>query len=83
MTELGVRLQVAEVILKELSRGSVRRCELEKRVFRSRDISYSCFCSMFAFLVVDGDVERVDVGKFSPFRLTEKGKCFLAWRAKP
>ncbi|HSV49745.1 MAG TPA: hypothetical protein VLH35_05465 [Candidatus Acidoferrales bacterium] len=83
MVEFGERLGMAEGILKELSRGPVRRTELEKRVFRSKDISFSCFSSLFAFLVVDGDIEKVNSDRTAPFRLTEKGKAFLAWRAKP
>lgn len=82
MNELSERLGMAEGILKELSRGLLRRTELEKRVFRNRDISYSCFSSLFAFLVVDGDIEKVSADKMAPFRLTDKGKAFLAWRAK-
>lgn len=82
MVEFGERLGIAEVILKEVSRGPVRRTELEKRVFRNRDISYSCFSSMFEFLVVDGDIEKVSADKMAPYRLTDKGKAFLTWRAK-
>jgi predicted transcriptional regulator len=75
-------LEVAEVILKALSVGSLRRTALEKRVFRSRDISRSSFDSMFAFLVSDGDVEKDGVERLAPFRLTERGKAFLVWRSK-
>ena len=81
MKELSERLGVAEAIAKELSRDAVRWTELEKRVRRGKEISYSCYCNMFAFLVFDGDVEKVGVEKTAPFRLTERGKLFLAWRA--
>jgi predicted transcriptional regulator len=80
--ELGERLNVAECILRVLSAGSLRRTALEKKVFRSREISYSCFSCMFAFLVSDGDVEKVSAEHKAPFRLTEKGKAFLEWRSK-
>ena len=81
MKELSERLAVAEAILRVLSGGSLRRTALEKRVFKSRDVSYSCFSSMFAFLVFDGDVEKVGVEKTAPFRITKKGEAFLVWRA--
>jgi predicted transcriptional regulator len=83
MGEFGERLDVAEAILKTLSYAPMRRTALEKKVFRTKDISYSCFSNMFAFLVCDGDIEKVSAEKTAPFRLTEKGKLFLAWRAKP
>ena len=82
MTAFGERLDIAAIILKEVSRGPIRRTELEKRVFRNKDVSYSCFGSMFAFLVCDGDLEKVSCAKTAPFRLTDKGKAFLSWRAK-
>lgn len=81
MRELSERLEVAEAILKELSRGSIRRTALEKRVFKNRDISYSCFSNMFAFLVCDGEIEKCSAERTAPFSLTEKGKAFLTWRA--
>jgi predicted transcriptional regulator len=83
MGEFIDRLNVAEAILKTLSYAPMRRTALEKKVFRTKDISYACFSGMFAFLVIDGDIEKVSAEKTAPFRLTEKGKSFLAWRAKP
>jgi predicted transcriptional regulator len=82
MSDLNMRLEIAEIILREVSRGPIRRIELEKRVFKSRDVTYSCFSNMFAFLVVDGDIVKVSGERTAPFKLTEKGKAFLAWRAK-
>ena len=81
MGELNQRLEVAEAILKILSYGSLRRTALEKKVFRTKDISYACFSRMFAFLVCDGEIEKVEAEKTAPFQLTAKGKAFLAWRA--
>jgi predicted transcriptional regulator len=80
--KLSGRLEVAAIILKEVSRGPIRRIELEKRVFRTKEVSYSCFSNMFDFLVMDCDIEKVSQEKFAPFRITEKGKAFLAWRSK-
>jgi len=80
--KLSGRLEVAAIILKEVSRGPIRRIELEKRVLRAHDVSYSCFSSLFDFLLLDGDIEKVSQEKFAPFRITEKGKAFLAWRSK-
>ena len=78
---MGERLAVAEIILHELSRVSLHRVDLERRVFK-RDIGRSSFDGMFAFLVSDGDIQKVGVECRAPFRLTEKGQRFLAWRAK-
>ncbi len=83
MGELIDRLGVAEAILKTLSYGPMRRTALEKRLFRTKDISYACFSGMFAFLVIDGDIEKESAEKTAPFRITEKGRLFLAWRKKP
>ncbi len=81
MTELSERLEIATIILKEVSRGPIRRTELEKRVLR-KSVTYSCFGGMFAFLVSDGDLAKVSSEWRAPFRLTDKGKAFLYWRSK-
>lgn len=82
MREFGERLQVAEAILRELSRASLRRVDLEKRVLKATDFTHTSFDTMFAFLVCDGDLEKASADHFAPFRLTNRGKDFLAWRAK-
>ena len=81
MGKLNERLEVASAILKVLSHGSLHRIELEKRVLRGSDVSYPCFANMFAFLCRDGDIEKCSLEHTAPFRLTERGKRFLAWRA--
>jgi predicted transcriptional regulator len=77
---LGKRLEVAEAILKELSKGSLRRSVLEKKVSKSRAVSYWCFRNVFAFLCRDGDIEKCSLEHRAGYRLTERGKQFLAWR---
>lgn len=81
MTNLSKRLMIAEIILHELSWGCLHRADLERRVFK-RDIGRSSFDGMFAFLVSDGDIQKAGLECRAPFRLTEKGQKFLAWRAK-
>jgi predicted transcriptional regulator len=76
-------MEVAKAILQILSGGSLGRTELEKRVFRSSDITMSRFRCMLTFLLDDGDIEKIPGDRFSPYRLTVKGKEFLAWRAMP
>ena len=83
MGDMVDRLKVAEGILRSLGYAPMRRTALEKKVFRTKDVSYACFSSMFAFLICDGDIEKVAADKTAPFQLTEKGKRFLAWRVKP
>ena len=77
--ELGAQLDVAEVILKALSRGPLRRTDLENHVV-SKGVSISCFRHKFAWLVVDGDIVKVGVEWTAPFMVTAKGKAFLVWR---
>jgi predicted transcriptional regulator len=74
-------LEIARAILKELSAGSVRRSELEKHIFHSHDITLSRFRCMMTFLVMDGDIEKLEGDRFTPYSITAKGKAFLAWRA--
>ena len=81
MKELSQRLEIAKAILKELSEGSVRRSELEKHIFHSHDITLSRFRCMMAFLVKDGDIEKLSGDRFTPYRITAKGELFLIWRA--
>ena len=81
MGKLNDRLNIAEAILKGLSRGSFRRTALEKHVFKSSNVSYGEFDRMFAFLCQDGDVEKCSSEHTGAYRLTERGKQFLAWRA--
>ena len=76
-------MEIARAILKEFSAGSVRRSELEKHIFRSHDITLSRFRCMMTFLVIDGDIEKLEGDRFTPYQITAKGKAFLAWRALP
>jgi len=73
------RLEFARVVLRELSRGPLSHTDLEKR---SRgEMSYACFERIFRFLVEDGDVVKCGPEHTAPFRLTERGKACLVWRA--
>ena len=81
MKELSQRLEVAKTILHTLSGGSFGRSELEKRVYHSSDITTARFRCILTFLLNDGDIEKLPGDRFSPYRITEKGKVFLVWRA--
>ena len=81
MAKLGERLHMVEEILKHLSHGPVNRIELAKRLCKSSDVSISCFDELFSFLIIDGDLEKVSEDFRAPFRLTNRGKAFLVWRA--
>jgi predicted transcriptional regulator len=83
MKELSQRMEVATAILKVLSDNSARRTELEKKVFRSHDITLSRFRCMLVFLVKDGDVVKLKGDRFMPYKITAKGEAFLAWRTNP
>jgi predicted transcriptional regulator len=80
MKELSQRLHVASIILEVLSKGSARRSELEKRIFHSSDITLSRFRCIMAFLLQDGDIVKLEGDRFTPYKITEKGEAFLAWR---
>ena len=70
------------MVLRELSREPLCRTVLEKRSRCKGEMSYACFEGIFRFLVLDGDVVKSGVEHRAPFRLTERGKAFLAWRAQ-
>ena len=72
-------MKFAEAVLHELEREPCSRTNLEKRVARKM-VSHACFNGILCFLVDDGDVEKCGVEHLAPFRITEKGKAFLAWR---
>lgn len=82
MNDLKVRLGFARVVLRELSRESLSRTVLEKRSCSRGEMSFACFEGIFRFLVEDGDIEKCGDEHRAPFRLTERGKAFLAWRAQ-
>lgn len=69
------------MVLRELSREPLSHSVLEKRCTRG-EMSYACFEGVFRFLVADGDIEKCGVEHRAPFRITEKGAAFLAWRAQ-
>jgi hypothetical protein len=73
------RLKVAEVILSELSREPLCHSVLSDKACL-KGVSHGSFEAAFAFLVADGDVEKCGSAHRAPFRITEKGKQFLAWR---
>jgi predicted transcriptional regulator len=76
------RLEFARAVLRELSHGPLSHTDLEKRSRSRGEMSYACFERIFRFLVEDGDVEKCGPEHCAPFRITEKGKAGLAWRAK-
>lgn len=75
------RLEFARVVLRELSREPLSHSVLEKRSRVRGELSYACFEGIFRFLVEDGDVEKCGSELRASFRITERGKAFLAWRA--
>ena len=71
--------KVKEVILRELSRQPLRRSALGDRA-NLKGVSRATFERTFTILVCDGDAEKCSSEKFAPYRITEKGRKFLAWR---
>lgn len=73
------RLNVAKIILLELSKKPLQYSVLRDKA-KVKGVTPSIFASAFAFLVADGDVEKCGSAHRAPFRVTERGKAFLAWR---
>ena len=73
------RLTVAKIVLLELAREPLSHSVLSDKAC-VKGVSHGCFEAAFAFLVADGDVEKCGVEHRAPFRVTDKGQCFLAWR---
>jgi DNA-binding PadR family transcriptional regulator len=81
MKAYRVNLERMRVVLLELSRGSACRTCLEKRFVKKTSGSPATFEATFRFLVEDGCIEKCRTEHRAPFRITERGKAFLAWRA--
>ena len=79
MNDLKTRLEFARVVLRELSREPLSHTVLERCCTRG-EMSFACFEGIFRFLVSDGDIEKCSHEHRAPFRITEKGRLFLAWR---
>ena len=77
MNDLMSRLELARVVLHELTRGPLSRTSLEKRV---PNVSHACFEGIFKFLVEDGNIKKCGVEHLAPWRITEKGRAGLVWR---
>jgi predicted transcriptional regulator len=82
MKLLRTHLERIRVILRELSRSSMRRTRLEKRFIQKTSGSPANFKTTFRFLVEDGCIEKCGAERRAPFRITEKGKAFLDWRSQ-
>jgi DNA-binding PadR family transcriptional regulator len=67
------------VILRELSREPIGRTALQERVER-KGVTRATFDAVFEFLVRDRSIEKSRPEHKAPFRITEKGLKFLAWR---
>jgi DNA-binding PadR family transcriptional regulator len=81
MKVLKENIERMRAVLCALSRGSMSRTALEKRFVQKTSGSPATFEATFRFLVEDGCIEKCGVEHRAPFRMTEKGKAFLAWRA--
>jgi len=63
-------------VLKELSRQSLGRTQLEKRTVR-RLGTHATFEGMFRYLVQNGYVQKSEQRHRAPYVITEKGQKFL------
>lgn len=76
MRNLHERLTLAKTVLKELSRQSLGRTELEKRTVRKLG-THATFEGIFAYLVRNGYVQKSEQKHRAPYVITEKGLKLL------
>jgi DNA-binding PadR family transcriptional regulator len=76
MKSLCERLRLAKTVLKELSRQSLCRTELEKRTVR-RFGTHASFEGIFRYLVKNGYVQKSEQKHRAPYVITEKGLKLL------
>jgi len=76
MRRLHERLRLARTVLKELSRQSLCRTELEKRTVRKLG-THATFEGIFRYLVENGYVQKSEQKHRAPYLLTEKGLKLL------
>jgi DNA-binding PadR family transcriptional regulator len=76
MKSLNERLKLAKTVLKELSRQSLCRTELEKRTVR-RFGTHASFEGIFRYLVKNGYVQKSEQKHRAPYVITEKGLKLL------
>ncbi len=72
-------IRVMGVILREVSREPMSRSTLREHVI-SKGVRYATFEAILDFLARDGNVEKSGPQHRAPYRITEKGLKFLAWR---
>ena len=77
MKSLDERLTLAKTILREVSREPLSRTELDKRVTRKIG-THASFEGMFRYLIHKGCVEKSGLKLRDFYRITEKGRKFLA-----
>jgi DNA-binding PadR family transcriptional regulator len=76
MRHLNERLGLAKTVLKELSRQSLCRTELEKRTVRKFG-THATFEGIFRYLVQNGYVQKSEQKHRAPYVITEKGLKLL------
>jgi predicted transcriptional regulator len=73
---LHERLSLAKIMLRELSRQSLSRTELEKRTVRKLG-THATFEGIFHYLVRNGYLVKNEQKHRAPYVITEKGRKLL------
>ncbi|NWF86517.1 hypothetical protein HXY32_01685 [Candidatus Bathyarchaeota archaeon] len=76
MRRLHERLSLAKTVLRELSKQSLCRTELEKRTVRKLG-THATFEGIFHYLVQNGYVQKSEQKHRAPYMVTEKGLRLL------
>jgi predicted transcriptional regulator len=76
MRRLNDRMELAKIVLKELSKERLCRTELENRTIRKRG-THATFEGIFRYLIQSGYIQKAEQKHRSTYVLTEKGAKLL------
>jgi DNA-binding PadR family transcriptional regulator len=76
MKSLTERMDLARIVLYELSRQPLGRSELEKRTVTKAG-THAAFESIFRYLIQGGYIKKSSIEYRAKYLITEKGSKFL------
>jgi|WetSurMetagenome_2_1015567.scaffolds.fasta_scaffold1684096_1 DNA-binding PadR family transcriptional regulator len=76
MRKLNDRLDLAKIVLTELSKENLSRTELESRTVRKKG-THATFEGIMRYLIQEGYVEKNTLKHRSNYKITEKGAKLL------
>jgi len=76
MRRLNDRMDLAKIVLKELTKEQLTRTDLENRTVRKKG-THATFEGIFKYLVQGGYIEKAEQKHRSNYKVTEKGAKLL------